>query len=205
MQNPATRRGTIRESVCATCGSLVREYIRLPNRRIYRCLNGHTRIEITRGRPRVRWPRIGVCRMCGVCFEYLGREDRPIRRICSRRCARRRAWACRQKLPPGPVLRARYEAGASTPELAREFGVTAPQTVRMALLKAGTVLRRHTVTTVCLKSGCRKPVKKIKHAGNGSWYGRRCARHLQFHRATLTRHYKRRVKRIPAERWRIAI
>lgn len=108
-----------------------------------------------------------------------------------------------RKLPEREEVARLYQCGISTVEIARMFG-TVPRSVRVQLIRAGVKLRpvgNHKQLSHCRVQGCTKPIKKIRHAGNGSIYGTMCAYHRKLHYAALNRWLTRRKKNIPPEEW----
>lgn len=87
-----------------------------------------------------------------------------------------------RKLPREEVVRLYVEQGLATTRIAQMFGVSDPCTVRTQLLRAGVVLRTHTVRQICIEEGCGKPVFRTLHKANGSLYGNRCEGHQKQHR-----------------------
>lgn len=92
------------------------------------------------------------------------------------------------------LLRSLYwDQQHSLPVLGRLFGVT-HKSVERVFRELGIPRRkRHTKGQSrfrkCIK--CGEPVHKIKHAGNGSKYGRLCREHWLEHRANLQKEYSK--------------
>lgn len=98
-------------------------------------------------------------------------------------------------IPRDPeLLRCMYwDEQMSLPEMARAFGVT-HKSVERAMRELG-IERRH--KSHKRSFGCRvcnAPTHKIKHFGNGSWYGTLCKRHWNEHRAAIARKEARQPK-----------
>jgi len=177
------------------------------------------------GRPRTRQWVISVCEWCGEKFRFLsrvhrlgdipigrpraGKEQEPIhpelsRRFCSGRCHLESQRDKRRKLPINPLIVIRlYRSGLSTTELSQQFGV-APRDISKYLKTHGEPRRKkgRQGATTCKIADCGKPPHKIRHAGNGSTYGTLCRWHWRLHRASLSRVYGRKIRKIPPERWR---
>jgi hypothetical protein len=174
------RRLLLEEQVCALLAQAADQQFRL---------EGVKNIVPRIGRSPSRPFRIGRCLPCQRYFITLKRG----RSFCSRACMGKSGRCGRpRKLPSGPILLQLYVAEQwSTPEIARCYGVTDPHTVRTALLRFGVTLRRRTNARRCSVRQCHAPVFKIRHAKNGSWYGRRCEQHWRVHRTMLSRLYRR--------------
>ena len=88
-------------------------------------------------------------------------------------------------------LRRLYEVdGLGVIAIARRFGVT-HRTVAKRLNAIGAVMRRPGVigATTCCADSCKLPVWKVRHANNGSLYGRRCRLHWIIFRMEVNQRY----------------
>lgn len=81
----------------------------------------------------------------------------------------------------------------TTPEIGTMFGV-GHQAVRHRLLDVGIKARKVGISryTICVETGCDKPIYRIKHKTNGSWYGKRCFEHFTAHRKRVCADYAKR-------------
>jgi hypothetical protein len=133
------------------------------------------------GRPRKYVRQAATC-ACGKSFEYKLYPGRPPRICCG--CRSR----IRRKLPYDAALLTKLYWGErkTTEEIAAIFGAKHSSVrKRMAALGIARRPRGHSRLVSCIEPGCNGPLFKIRHAINGSFYGRRCFAHWVEHRAQL--------------------
>jgi hypothetical protein len=81
----------------------------------------------------------------------------------------------------------------TTTEIGKMFS-TGHGAVRHRLLDVGIKPRKVGISryTICVEDGCDKPVYRIQHKTNGSWYGKRCREHWKGHRKKICADYAKR-------------
>ncbi len=119
---------------------------------------------------------------------------------CSRACHLRDLSRQRVKVPHDYDLLYRLYVieNKTTTEIAELFGCE-HHAVGHRLLDVGIRPRKVGISrwTHCCEEGCDKPVHKIQHKGNGSWYGKRCFEHWKKFRAKVNKDY---IDKTPAAR-----
>jgi hypothetical protein len=130
-----------------------------------------------------------VCQLptCGKEFQF---EVRPKTestrgRYCCQKHAVKHVSILRMKVPADfDLLYDLYVVkNLTTTEIAAMFDTT-HCSVRHRLLDVGILARKVGISryTICIEEGCDKPIYRILHKTNGSWYGKRCFEHHKQHR-----------------------
>lgn len=142
-------------------------------------------LNLPTGRSETKPWRWFVCRACGS----RRRTKRDSQVVCGKRCMLARLHAARWKLPSDGrtrralLVRLYWREGKSSPEIARQLGMShkgvldAMRKLQIQRRPIGPRKLPH-----CIEPGCEKPVFRVKHNTNGSWYGRRCYLHWVVYR-----------------------
>lgn len=150
-----------------------------------------------------------VCPRCQKTY-WMRVAQGYTRKFCSRACASQFHQETRHALPGTDVeiedllWRLYWKEWKTTPEIAAlydtDHGVIKAWMRRLGIPRRPVGAVRH---LTCTRDGCREPIHRIHHAGNGARYGRLCKAHWNEHRRSLAKHYKSsRYERLTQEeRW----
>lgn len=139
--------------------------------------------------PRTRYEdRVCQYPPCGKTFRFRIRpKTDPVKRghYCEQAHAIKHVSWQRRKVPADhDLLYDLYVVkNMTTTEIGKMFDVN-HHAVRHRLLDVGLRPRKVGISryTICIEEGCGKPIHRILHKTNGSWYGRRCFDHWVAHR-----------------------
>lgn len=149
-----------------------------------------------RERPRIWFS--GVCATCGKTFARWWSQTQVQPRFCGMHCAARERARIRARAKVGndkhverELWRLYWKEYKSTPAIGKLWDIN-HKLVHSWMRLFGIPRRKkgQTIHATCQQAGCQEPIGRITHAKNASYYGRRCKRHFNQHRAALRRHYK---------------
>ncbi|HEX2879873.1 MAG TPA: hypothetical protein VHO25_10115 [Polyangiaceae bacterium] len=140
-----------------------------------------------------------ICQLpsCGKEFDFRIRpKTEPQRgRYCTQKHAVKHLSIERVKVPADfDLLHDLYVVkNMTTPEIGELFGV-GHQAVRRRLIDVGIRPRKVGISryTSCTEDACDKPIYRIQHRTNGSWYGKRCYEHWVAYRKRVMSDYAKR-------------
>lgn len=136
------------------------------------------------GRQRQAPRREAHCKQCGRRFSFWAIASKPIRVFCGQRCCAAAGRDRHRKLPKDGrtrralLMRLYWKEKRSTPEIAKLFNMNhkgilgAMRTLQILRRPVGPTRHLH-----CIEPGCTRPIYRILHKTNGTWYGRRCYLH----------------------------
>jgi hypothetical protein len=151
-----------------------------------------TRVGKRKNQPE-RYDEDRKCRQCSKVFRFTELKSNYCAKgvFCSKECRnediRLNGKRKNRLLPERSEIVRLYRLGYSSTDLAKKFGLKQHKSVLTQLYLAGEPTRKRSSGAVkCCVEGCLKRPMKVRHAGNGSMYGRMCADHRQEHRKSLS-------------------
>lgn len=133
----------------------------------------------------------GFCEVCERRFVYKHYDGKEERRFCGNACHMAYERERRRKVPNDKkLLESLYwEHQLSLTEIAELF-CTDHSVVKRRMIQLG--IKRHPVgpkvSDLCIVPSCDRPVFRIQHKGNKSFYGVRCEYHWREYRSMLSTH-----------------
>lgn len=146
--------------------------------------------------PRTRFEdRVCQYPPCGATFPFRIRpKTDPVKQghYCKQNHAIKHVSWMRRKIPADfDLLYDLYiTENMTTTEIGKLFDVH-HGAVRRRLRDVGILPRKVGISryTICVEKGCDKPIHRIQHKTNGSWYGKRCFEHWKAHRKRVCADY----------------
>ncbi len=140
------------------------------------------------GRPETKPWRTFTCRVCGAKRQT--KRDRQV--VCNQRCMLARLRESRWKLPRHAatrralLMRLYWKERKTSIEIAKQLDMSHKGVLgAMRMLKITRRGMGPRAEPHCIEKGCNRPIYKILHKANGSWYGRRCYLHWVVYRFSV--------------------